>query len=314
MCTIDDLAAHGPEFYGFVPLSHVDGCEWAVVLGWQNPERVRHHFRISWDSVTYLLGEEDEALYRIKEPHDDDDEWVHFEMEGSGITKTFRAPALLDEQRMQPLLTYDEFCAAREGEGSLKKRVEKVVKGWESETAAVEGTEAERNKEVRVANEIGLLAKTWERLAWVCVGFIVYACVDRFPSTTLLFVLVVVKGTGGHDLLQRVKAERKENSVMQETNNLLKKEMTSLEQANGQLQQDNANLQARNDQLQHQLHLAKAAQESNSKKCCVCLDKDANRYHYPCGHSHLCQDCCNKVDGKCPLCCAGVATFLPLYS
>ena len=51
----------------------------------------------------------------------------------------------------------------------------------------------------------------------------------------------------------------------------------------------------------------------DSKKCVVCWDKVANRYHVPCGHSHLCQDCCKHVKNQCPVCCAPVKKFLPLY-
>ena len=51
----------------------------------------------------------------------------------------------------------------------------------------------------------------------------------------------------------------------------------------------------------------------DSKQCVVCWDKVANRYHVPCGHSHLCEDCCHHVNNTCPVCCTPVTKFLPLY-
>jgi hypothetical protein len=43
------------------------------------------------------------------------------------------------------------------------------------------------------------------------------------------------------------------------------------------------------------------------------LEKPVNRFHVPCRHAELCQDCCTRVKNTCPVCRSRVEQFLPFF-
>lgn len=53
--------------------------------------------------------------------------------------------------------------------------------------------------------------------------------------------------------------------------------------------------------------------QEKPKQCCVCMEREVNRYSYPCGHTELCHECSIQVNDTCPICRAPVTAFYPAF-